>query len=1038
MRILTSFILFLLSVSQVHAQCPVVSFEDVVGAKGDTVAVEMTLSGISSFVGFQGTVTYDPSILSLVSTEKGDIFIDSYSVNSNEPFFGAGQIIVIGLDLTPSNLTYDFGESNVVMTLFFVIEGDLGASSDIIFDDSVTAIQFVDGNDANGPCEIVNGSVTVDDKPLLSQSCPIIVIEDQTGATGDTIGVNMFFSGIDPLLAFQGTIVYDPSVLSFISLEDGTDIDSEFSLSYNEPFFASGQIVIVGLDSLLQNKYDFDELGNIARLNFVLTGAAGTSSDIAFTGQLAGIEFTSSVEEGPVGSCDIINGSISISGMPPPPPNDFEVSTTVTDALCNQTTLGSITATGLFGVPPYTFSWTGANNFTSNQSTITELLPGFYNLTATDSNNATVVIDGIEIQEVGGGFDINSFVQQNYCDTGMLGDISTSITSASVGGPFTFDWSNGATTQRISNLSNGLYTLTVTDNVGCTQVYEFEIFSRGFLLDFETNFSCEGESTGSIYAIDLLGNLTFNWSTGAVTDSIENLAAGTYEVTVEEPQGCQLVATFELGEMIENSDLILDATCSSLGQNNGSISPSFIGDLAGTSIDLEVFDAAGLPETELFDLAPGTYNVMGTSINGCTYQSSATIEESLSDYTADYYSCMLDSIQFETSSNNPNLLYSWSPDTSFVIDSVSNPIFLDAEFANPNFTATLLTSGAAGCTRSFDFNVIQQDACVWPGDTNEDNMVSAADLLHIGIANGDAGPTRPEPNVTEWFTQPATLWNENIGTSPLDKMFADCNGDGLINDADILVVSQNNGLMHLNFTNDTEVDRAMGVPLFVDLEPNYLDNVEYDINVVLGEVDDQALSAYGIAFQIKYDPTTTIISAGSFQEQGWLSEDSSVTWDIDFMGSDLGLLDVAVTRTNGTSLDGFGPIATFKSTFIGDLKSEIEFEIINAILITADAVDIPVLAMESSSVIGIGTSSASTLQADLFNESIFPNPTSDYIHVNSDRTIENYIIYNTIGQNCKHGNLFQSQIEINQLTPGMYTIQLAGPKGLTSHKLIVK
>lgn len=865
-----------------------------------------------------------------------------------------------------------------------------------------------------------------------AQDCPVVLFGNQSGVQGDTVVVDVYLSNLSSFLGFQGTINYDPSIMSFVTHEKGELLTDQFNLGTNEPFFGSGQILIVGTNAFPEVGYFMSNV--LFSLIFVLDGEQSGTSEITFDSSVLDLFFINTNVES-VFPCDIINGSVSNTNTPPP--SDFEVSVFTSNAICNQAALGSITASGFFGVPPYTYFWTGPNSFTSNAQNIIELLPGLYNLTATDAVGTTVEINDIEIQLEGGDFGFDpAYVQNNYCDTGMEGFIRTDVSFNNTGADLFYEWSNGLTDEDITELSNGVYTLTVTDDTGCSQVHEYEITSsRAFRVDFEVSLPCEGESSGTIYPYVISGDLDFFWSTGAVTDSIENLSAGTYEVTIQEPQGCLQVRTIELEEIIENSSVVENTLCSFLGLNNGFFLPTFSGDLEGTSIGLELIDAAGNSASPT-ELGPGDYSYIISSINGCNYEGAFTMEGSLSDYTEDYYSCLLDSIQMVTSSNNPNLLYSWSPDSSFVIDSVANPIFLDAQFASPNFRATLLTSGEHGCTRSFDFNIIQQDACVWPGDTNEDNIVNAEDLLHIGIANGNLGAARPMPNVTDWATQPSVLWNENIGLTTLDKMFADCNGDGIVNDEDILVVAQNIGLSHLSFTSELEEDRAMGPPLFVDLLPSYLDGVEHDINIVLGDATDQAINAHGVAFQIKYDPNITLITEGSFQEQGWLSSDENITWDIQFADDEAGILEVAVTRTNGVGLDGQGPIATFKSSFTATQKTEIEFEIMNVVLLTSDAISMPVQNMSSVSV--IGTSSTSSLSSDLYNESISPNPSSDYIVVRSDRNIDAYYISNAMGQSCKHGALIQNQIDIHTLIPGLYTIQLEGVDGVTAHKLIVK
>ncbi len=792
----------------------------------------------------------------------------------------------------------------------------------------------------------------------------------------------------------QGTVVYDPSVLSYVDLEKGEILDEDFRLDSNEPFGA-GQVIIVGSDF---NGLVLDDIiapTEIARLNFVLIGQTGTSSSIQFNNSIVKIELIAGIS-GPIPYCDIINGSINITDTPPTT-SDFEVRIQTSNALCNLTQLGSITATGLFGTPPYTFAWIGPNGFNGTGETIDNLLPGLYNLTATDADGTNLVFEDIEILEQGGDFEVTSnAVQNNFCDEGQNGSIFLNIAN-NTGNPLSYNWSNGQTEESINNLSNGFYSLTITDHLGCTLVNEYEINgSRPIPVLFEKEASCENVTNGSITGtFNDAFEFDFAWSNGAVTSDLSDIGAGVYDVTITESQGCTQVRTIELAELNENSSLAINATCTSLSFDNGAIGAAFLGDLAGGPISFLLSDNEGNMLTSPLDLATGTYSITATSVNGCEYLGETVIEESLSDFRESYFSCMLDSIQIETSSNNPVLLYSWSPAERFSLDSIANPIFL-TDPTSGSLTSVLTTSASQGCSRDFFIAVNDIDNCVWPGDTNEDQLVNAADLLNIGLTNGNFGPARPSPGITEWFTQPAILWLENIGTTSLNSMFADCNGDGVIDAADVLVVEQNEGLSHLSFTSEEDVYRSVGAPLFVDLEPNYLEGTAHDIDIVLGDTEDPGQNVYGLAFQIKYDPIITNITAGTFAEQGWMSEDGSTVWDLEFLDADLGLMDVSIVRTDGQSINGTGPIATFKSTFTPNNKNEIEFEIINAVLISNTGEELPVDNMMTTSI--IGSNSTSSIEASLYNESISPNPTSGIINVRSDREIKQYHIYNTIGQ----------------------------------------
>jgi ATP-dependent protease HslVU (ClpYQ) peptidase subunit len=86
---------------------------------------------------------------------------------------------------------------------------------------------------------------------------------------------------------------------------------------------------------------------------------------------------------------------------------------------------------------------------------------------------------------------------------------------------------------------------------------------------------------------------------------------------------------------------------------------------------------------------------------------------------------------------------------------------------------------------------------VWPGDLNKSNTVSTADLLPIGYFYNSTGATRPNATI-QWNAQPATLWGYNHSSNNGDayKVFADSNGDGVINNADQAAIGRNMNQVH--------------------------------------------------------------------------------------------------------------------------------------------------------------------------------------------------------------------------------------------------
>jgi len=111
--------------------------------------------------------------------------------------------------------------------------------------------------------------------------------------------------------------------------------------------------------------------------------------------------------------------------------------------------------------------------------------------------------------------------------------------------PYAYTWSNGATTQDISGLLAGTYTVTVTDakgdSLGCTATTSVTITQPTpvALSSTQVNVLCNGASTGSI-DLSVSGGVapyTYTWSNGATTQDISSLAAGTYTVTVNDANG---------------------------------------------------------------------------------------------------------------------------------------------------------------------------------------------------------------------------------------------------------------------------------------------------------------------------------------------------------------------------------------------------------------------------------------------------------------------------------------------------------------------
>ncbi|MDH7445151.1 T9SS type A sorting domain-containing protein [Aquimarina sp. 2201CG14-23] len=292
------------------------------------------------------------------------------------------------------------------------------------------------------------------------------------------------------------------------------------------------------------------------------------------------------------------------------------------NASCNGDTDGQITGSGTGGTMPYTYQW---SNGATTAST-TGLAAGTYTITITDANGCTddASTSVTEPTAVVAAALVDSNASCN-------GDTDGQITGSGAGGtmPYTYSWSNGATTASTTGLAAGTYTITITDANGCTDdasttVTEPTAVVAAALVD--SNASCNGDTDGQITGSGTGGTMpyTYSWSNGATTASTTGLAAGTYTVTITDANGCTDDASTSV---TEPTAVVAAALVDSNASCNGDTDGQITGSGAGGTMPYTYSWSNGATTASTAGLSAGTYTITITDANGCTDEESTTVTE---------------------------------------------------------------------------------------------------------------------------------------------------------------------------------------------------------------------------------------------------------------------------------------------------------------------------------------------------------------------------------------------------------------------------
>ena len=404
----------------------------------------------------------------------------------------------------------------------------------------------------------------------------------------------------------------------------------------------------------------------------------------------------------------------------------------------------------LFASGGISYSWTGPNGFTSSSanpiiSGATSGNAGTYTVTATGQYGCTATASVSVVVNPAPQLNIVHILPACNQSTGTITLSTSSGTS-----PYTWLWSNGTTTESLTGVPSGVYTVVATDAKGCTATLSDAVGNANGpdVTAIQTNVSCAGGSDGSITpAITGTGGYSFLWTTdngSGLNPTAQNqtgLKAGTYSVVVTDINGCKGALTVIISEP---TPILLDHTqtnVSCFSGTNGAINLLVSGGSGNFNYAWTKNGTSYGGNTQnLTNLGAGTYAVVvsettNSSCNATTTviitQPSTALGASATATPAACHGGNDGQIVISVSGGTSPYTYAWTASNGGSIPA--------GESANQNLTGlvagtyNVTVTDAKGCTYSLLNNLVTEPAAI--------SLTSAAVTSPITCNGGTATVT---------------------------------------------------------------------------------------------------------------------------------------------------------------------------------------------------------------------------------------------------------------------------------------------------------
>jgi len=357
---------------------------------------------------------------------------------------------------------------------------------------------------------------------------------------------------------------------------------------------------------------------------------------------------------------------------------------------------------------------------------------------------------------------------------------------------------------------------------------------------------------------------------------------------------------------------------------------------------------------------------------------------------------------------------------------------------------------------AFVSTFIEVDAQIWPGDIDNNGRTENVDLLYMGYAFGETGFQRATIS-SNWTAQPAgPLWGITFPGTSMDIMYADCNGDGVVDGTDIDAITANYAATHQVIVPAPLIQGSPGVDATVEVKRNTTDTLSegaiefFEFHLGPGHYTN----FYGVSFTATFDTAYVDSVLQVFPASGWITNNdkdivasvSDKYIDTNPANGKHGRIDVAYARTDGTPIMGSGLMGIFAIIMEDNINGKMgggvidfEFEVIDVRMIDHQLNFLPTVPSVSEFYILSTNVSDPVLEDNTL--SVFPNPASQFMYVESEvNKINGFELFNLQGQLIQQATYDNDSIikfEFEDGLTGVYMLKIHTQNGILIRKIII-